>query len=468
LKAATFVFSSFQLSGLKVLWAPQGVRVKTSKTDLIPAEKNVKIDKPALNKTDVALLRKVRNEQIQSTNLMFIHNRIWAQKIKRSVRCVQLAMAKLVTAGLVQRDPRNKQDPFSEVKTKIANQEKVYEILKSSKVQELTPVKRRRSVPEKKDPPKDRYPFRYLQDNSGRVSLEDVENACKKGISYWNWLSRAATSVKLDIPITIRAQKRRMSDGKRGGIVPQLIRNENFSSKRIPEPSVFLLYLAEGKMEATYQAKNEENPLLLIDDVRIEMIDLLPDAAFLLETSNNNFQATVVAPRNLTARERRNVQAHLISLVEGDPAANTRSQLRRLPGSVNNKALLDKAFITRVFREPEKLTLSTDELEQMLLAGELLMGSNKRCIKEYAPAGDVGTASSIIRRGSNPSDSSPSGQDFGLAIELLLSKTPIQKIIEIIARRAAERNKYGSAGSPEQYRRYAETTVANARAHLRR
>lgn len=423
-----------------------------------------------LRKLDLCLLiHFLRLSGNDSLRVLASNNEL-ATYLRRTDRTVQTSCHKLVCAGLIRRQRVDPDNQFSPVETILQNKpliERIKRLCGNSFAHPPKKSSQGRKGKAKAQPSRltdgERFPFRHLRDESRRVT-ELLTVSLEEEQGYWDWLSKALGSAGIAVTIKAVAQKRLLSSGERGGLVPNLYRYEPLSGTKTPRLHSFATALESTFHEGTYSVVEADHPLLLVDDVRGKYLEQLPEACALIETSPGNFQATLVAPRNLSAEERLAVQRALIALVHGDPAANTRSQLRRFPGSVNNKASLAHAFISNVHSLPDALTLSEAELAHLLRAGE-----NRRTWPLKEPRTDQCSEGlpSVEGQRSNSESQDPSAADFGHAIELLRNGKPKEHIIGVLINRAARRSKYGKGPGADEHRKYAELTFENARRRFR-
>lgn len=426
------------------------------------------LDGYELNATAIAVLAVLRRHIPEPEVSGVVTNETLVKKVGRSVRSVQMALAKLVSNGLIARE---KVDPLAEispVRTVLLDPPRADKVIKG--VRKLKKIQRRapgeRADPKQSRPYEQRYPFAYLHDPA-RFQALGVSTAIAEGLAYWGWLSEALGFVGHKLKLEFVAQKRRKSDGQRGGIVPNVSRREFVGEGTIPTLGRFADYLESKQMEGTFRVSQDSHPLLLVDDVAPTDLPRLPSAAAILETSPGNFQATLVAPRMLSRDEVLAVQTALIESVMGDVGANGSSQLRRFPGSINNKASLDRAFATRVYRIPESFVLSIDELDELLRVGtqkRLYMPSSRSTPQPDSRALPHRSTEANRQRLPSPTgiDTSPSGKDFGLAIELLLKGVSKTEVIARVAERAGTRQKRGRGLGDEMHTQYAKRTVERA------
>ena len=168
--------------------------------------------------------------------------------------------------------------------------------------------------------------------------------------------------------------------------------------------------------------------LLLLDDLTESSLGDLTNEGFemaAIETSAGNFQALLVVGPGWTLKQKRDTQRALAARFGGDGGAVAAGQPHRLPGSLNLKN--NGFWVTK---------LSTVQ------AGRLVDPVDQ--IFEPARKATV-TPSKFSAPGR---DTSPSGQDFGRACQLLVGGAPPAQVEAEISARAAARSK---PGRPEIY-----------------
>lgn len=326
----------------------------------------------------------------------------------------------------------------------------------------------------------EKFPFRWLKDPQRFATLDDdLKHALSTAQTYWRWIDAGCMTMGATLPINVVGQKRRTSDGERGGQLPiwggsiANTKNAGYEMQKSAESA------ATWKCEATFNIPREVHPLLLVDDVSLENLKKLPDACAVIETSPDNFQATLIAPRQLTMQERKFAQFALIKLVDGDPGANSCNQLRRFPGSLNNKSGLDKAFVSRIHHLSASQTLSVDELNHLLGLGKTLAkisteGASANGYIAAAPSepsmsvGSTQAANELVtgKTNSSNSDQSASGQDFRFACDELKRGATSSSVISAIAIRAGQRRKNGKPLGDGAHVVYAQRTVRNATSRM--
>ena len=122
-----------------------------------------------------------------------------------------------------------------------------------------------------------------------------------------------------------------------------------------------------GPYEAVFHCKGV-NPLLIIDDAKPAHLHVLDgwDGVAVLETSPGNLQLSLMAPRCLQPGELLVANRALADMFGLKREAVAAAQLRRFPGSRNNKHGLAGSFVTRLFCPPRDGTISDEQLALLL------------------------------------------------------------------------------------------------------
>lgn len=390
-----------------------------------------------------------------------------AKELGLKERAVQYVITKLKSQGLITRNSPS--GLFAKCVTSICSQHIVHCIKNPS------------SVPQAKKPKAAKKPaqpkqFSFLKDRSRFENIQiDMQQALHSSPEYWDFIRKGFESIGFSAPLTTAVQYRRLSDGARGG--PQQNRSRIVRLNKVAfEASKVAHYAQKEALEATFRVDSSEHPLLLIDDLDANTLNLLPQACAILETSPENYQATLIAPRPLSSKEFLLVEDGLLAkLGGGDKGAKGIRQLRRFPGSINNKPSLTTAFVTRVKHVSERLTLTENELDQLIEAGANIRGLDELNVKTLLTAGnDSSTLCNSMeevpsmnaqseRNPAGNSDQSPSGRDFGKAIELIRKGIDDSRIIQQIEISAGSRMKNGHAPGHPSHLAYAQETVIRAR-----
>jgi hypothetical protein len=428
-----------------------------------------------LNSTARALLSFLANMVPTGMSTLTITQSEMAAAIGKTTRTVQNLLKACVAVRLIV--PSKSRNRFAPTRIEFENIDLV-ELIKQNHVQLQGGT--RASPPPIFTRSSERFAFRWLQDPQRFTTLdEDLKAAMSTAATYWDWIDAGCTTMGATLPVKVVGQKRRVSDGERGGQLPcwgginANTKNAAYQMQRSAESA------AGWKGEATFNIPQEVHPLLLVDDVSLKDLSKLPQACAVIETSPNNFQATVIAPRLLTMQERKFAQFALIQLVDGDPGANSSNQLRRFPGSLNNKPSLDKVFISRVHYLSAGHTLSVDELQHLIGLGKTLAKSSSEEASVNGQITSVPSAPSMSvhsdqttgelvsdRAKKSNSDQSASGQDFRIACVGLKRGVTESSVISAIAARAGQRKKNGKPFGDPAHSTYAEKTVRVAKSRV--
>jgi len=190
------------------------------------------------------------------------------------------------------------------------------------------------------------------------------------------------------------------------------------------------------------------HPWLFLDDLSFEKADALSEKyqCIIVETSSRNYQARLLANRDLTLSERFEVQRVLAMKIGGDPGSTSGCKFGRLPGFKNRK--LGKDFWTQLAALPNS-TLPKFNPDSILNTLPPVGG----CAPASASSTYIGNAST----GTSQSES-----DFGYVIGRLrfFKSTGLDYLAEsrkleaALAESSRDRKK-----KPEQY---AKLTIENA------
>lgn len=426
---------------------------------------------PKLGRTELALLKLLVSYMPAGSLEVTKSVDFFAKELGLKKRATQYAITKLKSQGLIARSSAS--GLFAECVTSICTHHVVHCIKNPS----TEPPVKKPSKAKKIAQPK---AFGFLKDPSRFVNLKsDMQQALHSSPEYWNFIRNGFKAIGFSASLTTAVQYRRLRDGERGG--PQANRGRNVRLSNIEyEASKVAQYAQEESLEATFRVDSPEHPLLLIDDLDANALDLLPQACAILETSPGNYQATLIAPRPLSNMEFLLVEDGLLDVLEsGDRGAKGIRQLRRFPGSINNKPGLTSAFVTRVKHVSARLTLTTNELDKLIEIGANIRGFDEWEVKASAASEIVLTthdtsmnAVSALqplseRTPAGKSDQSASGRDFGKAIELIRKGWDDGRIIQQIEISAANRMKNGHPPGHPQHLVYAQGTVRRARSQYK-
>lgn len=284
------------------------------------------------------------------------------------------------------------------------------------------------------------------------VDLSEVRQSLT---AYFTWIADACRLAGHKPEFQIVGQ-RRNRDGVRGGAFGPCGLVPGISAHDVVEASAAAVHWsASERVELTFRLCAKTHPVLLLDDVSAAGLMKLPWSGAVIESSPGSFQVTLVADRPLSAQERLLAQHGLQRLTNADEGAVSASQLRRIPGSVNGKVELGKAFIATLYSVPG--------VDQPCCADGL--------VDRFIAAGreKVGAASAAGCHRNKPTDDArkigaakgQSEADFGWLIHQLTRKVPRgnEKLVEELAARAGARGRHGlSRGHPEHLA-YAERTL---------
>ena len=342
-----------------------------------------------------------------------------AKDLCKRRRSIQSGIKELRDAGLITRNSINGR--FTPCVTVISSQH-VVDCIKNppSVLQVKTPRKSKKLLQPK--------PFSFLKDPARFENIQiEMQQALDSGSDYWDFIRLAFQSIGFNAPLTTEVQSRKLTDGRRGGTHKFRSRNVRLSNLKLEMANV-VRYAEKESIEVTFRVNSTEHPLILIDDLDKGSLALLPDTCAVLETSPGNFQATIIAPRPLSSVEFLLVEDALLGILGvGDRGAKGIRQLRRFPGSINNKPELSHAFLTRVESVSKRLTLTTIELNEFIEAGKKIRSFYEWDSEVAAAQKDsTDSGSSIDNASTSPSvgttsktvtnDQSASGRDFGKAI----------------------------------------------------
>ncbi|MBZ8139860.1 hypothetical protein CLD22_08110 [Rubrivivax gelatinosus] len=408
-----------------------------------------------LNSTDLRIAQYLLNQLPVDSAALRIANSTIAIAVGRSVRTVQDAFERLSRSGLIRRERLNEDDPFSLRQTTL-NITAVRKALTAKRdLLSAAPHRRRAKKKTKAAPAAVRFPFAHLREpgrfEAANATLADELSA---GHAYWQILSQHASSPVSPLRIKISSQRRKVSDGERGAPMwGRVLRADDLAGI-----DAYAVERAAVGEEIAFQVVGTNHRLLLIDDVPEHMLAALPALALVLETSPSTYQVTLIAARDLTNDDRRAAQRALVWRFEGDPGALASNQLRRLPGSLNNKAKLSEAFVTRIVRLPSDMNaaLSASQTDTLIQDGQQAVGSRKP-VKWKAEVA-VPEAATNATLGEKAPDNSESVQEFRWAREQLRRGMDKQKLRVQLAQKAHARGKRSTYAEALEY---ADMTLFN-------
>lgn len=295
--------------------------------------------------------------------------------------------------------------------------------------------------------------------------LRDVDVPCG---AFWEWLAGGLAEAGWGGGVEFIGQRRK-KDGERGGqfTLGRCTAGAGLgSAARAALAKASAYGRGTAAVEVTFRLAGDLHPLLLADDLDAAAagrLAALPGVA-LIETSPGNWQASLIAPRPLTAAERVGAQRALARRLGGDPGAVTRSQLRRPPGSVNGKPSLPEPFVARLAGAPRAGVVPAQWLEELLTEGMAAPAASSA-----AGAGPARRAAGeqLIGTCAAGRDDSGSGQDFGWLMRQLTraSRASDAHLLLELMSRAAARARRGKV-DPREHEDYARRTLAAAHARL--
>lgn len=426
-----------------------------------------------LSQTDCRVAQALLAFLPASSNCVTLSNRSLANALNRSIRTVQNSLKHLAEVGLVSRCIVTPTDTFSMYRTTL-NVETIREVLAAIKSSTAAYPRRRKAKATNKRNLQaknktdltvntTKFPFRYLR-GADRYSeaLGALEEALSDSCRYMQFLADHASTPDQPVRVALTVQRRSVRNGERGAPIWR---------KEVPawNTAAICAYAraqAAKLGEVAFQLVDEKHRVLLIDDVPPEQLHRLPAQALIIETSPRCYQVTLIAGEDLTNEQRKAAQKGLVAEFGGDPGAMSSNQLRRLPGSLNNKPKLSTAFVARLHRLPDatNAVLRGDYVQALISRGAKKWPTNAGVKQgdELAAAVKSGTPTQDQSRGT---DSSQSGRDMSYAMSQLRRGIDREVVIKALADRAYERKKRD--GTYAAAREYAELTVYKAEAFLR-
>lgn len=425
-----------------------------------------------------AIISDMGRTELSLLKLLVLHKPAGSLEVTKSVefmakelglkkRATQYVIKKLTAHRLISR--KSTRGLFSQCVTAICSQH-VVELIKNPY---RSPQANKPKAAKQFAQPK---PFSFLKEPSRFENIQlEMDQALHSSDEYWDFIRKGFESIGFSAQLTTAVQYRRLFDGARGGPHSNRSRKVCLSAVKA-EVAKVAQYAQKETLEATFRVDSPEHPLLLIDDLDEGALDRLPDACAVLETSPGNYQATLIAPRKLSGKEFLLVEdGLLVMLGGGDQGAKGIRQLRRFPGSINNKPGLSTAFVTRVHRVSKRLTLTMNELGELIETGKKIRGFYEWNAKASFTAESVSAASATStdtvlaiesksdKSQAGISDQSASGRDFGKAIELIRKGWDDSRIIQQIEISAGNRMKNGHTLGHPSHLVYAQGTVSRAR-----
>ncbi|MGM9516447.1 DNA-primase RepB domain-containing protein [Roseateles sp. DB2] len=273
--------------------------------------------------------------------------------------------------------------------------------------------------------------------------------------AFWSWLTASLRPSGWAGAVEFLGQKRLRTGpkaGQRGAPYP--VPGAKFPGpiSKIQDAWPMALAGAAARRGEVVMRLLGEHPLLLVDDLRSDQLPklLLLGPAAVLETSPDNFQASLVAPRCLTGDERAAANRALARRLGADQGATGRDQLRRVPGSMNAKPALSEPFCSRYIPGPLPGTISDELLAQLLVEGQQDRPQHAETMRSAALP-DVAAMA-----GRRPERTNDSDEDWKLISRQLRSGIKPEAVVDQIAALADERGKWGGGA---RARAYAERSV---------
>lgn len=420
-----------------------------------------------LGRTDVSLLKLLVSHVSAGSLEVAKPVELLAKELGLKKRATQYAIKKLKDQGLITRNSASRL--FSQCVTTLCSPLIVHCI----KNPPSSPQVKKSSAAKKIAQP---TPYAFLKDPARFENVRhELQQALHSSTTYWNFIHSGFKSIDFNAPLTTEVQSRKLSTGERGGTHKYRSRNVRLNKADV-EMANIARYAQKEFLEVTFRVNSPSHPLILIDDLDANNLCLLPEACAILETSPGNYQASIIAPRALSSEEFVLVEdAFFEMLGGGDRGAKGIRQLRRLPGSINNKPELPTAFVTRIEKISERLTLTSQELDDLIKRGRQIRGlceldteapaEAQNCsVQSVSPIetdSALGSKNEVTQNGTN--DQSASGRDFGKAIELIRKGLDDASIIQQIMVSAGDRKKYGHTPGHPSHLVYAQGTVSRAR-----
>lgn len=431
-----------------------------------------------LKPIDVALLRALVQRLSPGQSVVRLLNDQLAKAVCRTPRTVQSALGRLVKAGLVTREARASIGKSAAIGTEVTwplhqaaqRQCSPIQVIESlatavtSTMRRPTKARARRPV----DPTKstERFPFRHLREAHRIAHLpEAVASARQDSQAFVEFLARGFGDRSPAVEVHLLGLRRKVRDGKRGAPSPQLTMPLIGDWRAPLRWASHLRHCMANEMnvaEAMFKVEDEHHPLLLVDDVREEALARIPPGSAVVETSPGCFQVSAFAPRNLRPQERIFAQRALIELLGGDGAANSSNQLRRMPGSVNNKPELSCAFVSRLVRVDSAPHFDHLTLQHLLDEGWVLCMGGSSALQQ-AP-GSPGAPATSPSEPSASGDITQSGRDIRWVMQRLANGEPEYVVRQDLERSAMPRGKSRSAATGNHG--YTGATLAKAKKYL--
>lgn len=430
-----------------------------------------------LKQIDMTLLRALLQRLPPGESVVRLLNEQLSQAIRRTPRTVQSSLKRLAQAGLIAREACRSQGKSVAIGTEVTWPLSHAAQLGCSAIQAVDELAAavtagtRRPTKAKRRPvdptqPTARYPFRELRAPHRVAHLPATVQAAQPDCeAFVEFLKRGFGERSTAFTMELLGLRRKMTDGTRGAPQPNLTIPLLGSWLEAWRWNAHLRYCMPNQLniaEAVFKVVDDDHPLLLVDDVRHAALSRLPAGSAVVETSPGNFQVSVFAPRDLRPQERLFVQRALIEQLGGDAAANSSRQLRRFPGSVNNKDDVDCAHVARLHQVDTAPHFDHATLNHLLNEGFVLsMGGSSTVQLSVDPANPDQPQPAKPSAGL---DNTRSGQDMRWVMRRLARGESESVVRGDLERAAMARGKSRSNGTGRYG--YAAATIAKAKTYL--
>lgn len=431
-----------------------------------------------LKPIDVALLRALVQRLPPGQSVVRLLNEQLAKAVRRTPRTVQSALRRLVKAGLVTREDHTSKGKSIAIGTEVTwplhhasqcqcSPSQVIESLAAtvaSTMRRPTRARRRRPL----DPTKatERFPYRCLREAHRIAHLPDaVASAQQDCETFVEFLARGFGDRGPVVEVHLLGLRRKVRDGLRGAPSPEFdmpLVGDWQAPRRWASHLRHCMADAMNIAEAMFKIQDKDHPLLLVDDVCEEALVRIPAGSAVVETSPGCFQVSAFAPRNLKPQERLFAQRALIELLSGDGAANSSNQLRRMPGSVNNRDDLDCAFVARLASVDRAAHFDDLTLQHLLNEGYVLYMGGSSALPQTPDSSGAAPSSPGERSASR--DTTQSGRDIRKVMRRLANGEPESEVRRDLELSAISRGKSRSAATGN--RGYTGATLAKAKKYL--
>ncbi|MBP6902104.1 MAG: hypothetical protein KBC73_18575 [Burkholderiaceae bacterium] len=431
-----------------------------------------------LKQVDVLLLRALLQRLPPGQSVVRLLNAQLALAVKRTPRTVQCSLKRLVAAGLVIREAHTSQGKSKAIGTEVTWPLSYAAECQCSPIQVIEslgaavtaatrrPKKSRAKRSLDATVSTGRFEYRHLR-AAHRVShlADAVPAALADCEAFVEFLARGFSRSATPVEIHLFGLRRKVTDGERGAPAPQLT-TELVGTWGAPWrwASHLRRCLGDSKdvAEAMFRVEDDCHPLLLVDDVRAPALSRIPKGSAVVETSPGCYQVSAFAPRNLRPQERLFAQRALIALLGGDPAAKSSRQLRRMPGSVNNKNDIDCAYVARLVSVDNAPHFDEATLQKLLNEGWVLSMGGESDLRQTPEA--THTPSALSGNCREGADTTQSGRDMRMVMRRLANGEAESVVRRSLERSAMQRGK--SLSSATGSRGYVGATIAKAKKFL--